>query len=163
MVKTPITIKLDKSHIDTLKDELGGNTKGVETLIENYLRNKTSDEPDPEKEFFDCLYLPSEKNLRATYVAFLNAYIAKGNIAGTLGAYINKLMGETGYDEATTRKHFRKLAGSGFVKLLDAMMFRPTLRLRETTTRDRFKITLETYSLFIQGAANFVDFWSEEN
>lgn len=163
MVKTPITVKLDKSHIDVLKNELGGSTRGIEGLIENYLKNKTDGEPDPEREFFECLYLPSEKNLRATYMGFLNSYVGKGNLPGTLGAYIDTIIGETGYDEPTIRKHFRKLTGSGFIKLLQNMMFRPTLRIRETVTRDRFKIILETYSLFIQGEANFTDYWNDDD
>jgi len=161
MVKKAITVKLEKNEIEVLKD-LGGNTRGIETLIKDHIKNHTSDEPNPEREFFDCLYLPAEKNLKATYIAFLNAYISKGNLAETLGAYVNKVIGETGYDEATTRKHIRKLTGSGFTKLMPNMMFRPTLRLRDTVTRERFKKILETYSLFIQGSAEFTDFWNDE-
>lgn len=162
MVKKAVTIKLTENDREVLS-KLGGNTKGVETLIYNYQQIKPlNGESDPETMFFDCLYLPSEQNLRATYTAFLNAYIAQGNLAGTIGAYIGKISGETGYDEPTTRKHFRKLTGSGFIKLLLNMMFRPTLRLRESVTKDQFKGILETYSLFIQGEANFTDFWSDE-
>ena len=157
-----INIRLNEEQIKVL-ESLGGPKKGVTALIDMHLKKVAVKEPDPEKEFFDCLYLPSEKNLRATYTGFLTAYITNGNLPGTLGVYIGKLMGETGYDEPTIRKHFRKLTGSGFIKLLQNMMFRPTLRLRETVIEDQFKGILETYSLFIQGEANFKDFWSDDD
>lgn len=155
-----INIRLDDTQLNLL-NSFGGHKKGVVALIDEHLQKMETRDPNPEQKFFDCLYLPSEKNLKATYTAFLNAYISKGNLAGTIGAYINKLMGETGYDEATTRKHFRKLAGSGFIKPMLNMLFRPTLRLRDTTTKDEFKKILETYSLFIQGSAEFTDFWDD--
>lgn len=157
-----INLRLNEEQIKIL-EALGGYKKGVTALIDTHLKNVAVEESNPEREFFDCLYLPSEQNLRATYAAFLNAYITQGNHAGTIGAYSAKISGETGYDEPTTRKHFRKLTGSGFIKLLLNMMFRPTLRLRDSVTKDQFKGILETYSLFIQGEANFSDFWSDED
>ena len=159
--KTAITVKLSSAHIDMLENELGGKTQGIETLLDRYLKNKNAGEPDLEKAFLDCLLLPPDKNLRRTYAAFLAAYLKKGKRAGTVDGYIRTITGDTGFDDSTTRKHFRKLVGSGFINPMLNMMFRPTTRLQPDVSTEHFGDIEVRYASFLRCENNFEDCWSD--
>lgn len=163
MVKKPITVKLKETDISILKG-LGGNTKGIETLIEHYIENKLdTDDNNPEEVFFRSIYLPIEKNMKATYVVFLNRCIKKCIRSEAIGYAIPTIIGTTGFDDQTVRKHFKKLVSVGFIKSVKGSMFRPTIRVLDGTSLEHFSQILEEYAAFIRGEKEYTDFWGEDD
>lgn len=164
MVKTPITVKLSKPHIATLH-RIGGNTKGIEFLISEYLKTpEIEKEPEsPDVKFFEQILLPKEVNLRSTYIAYLNSYLKRGIKSEAIGYSINEIMGETGFDEGTIRKQFRKMTGSSYVKLVGGSMFRPTIRLQKGYDRADFALILEEYITLLRGEGRYEDVLGDPN
>lgn len=119
-------------------------------------------EADPEDRLLNSIHIPSDKNMKATYTAFLNSYIRRGLGPAGVGYFIDRIMGDTGFDDKTVRKHFKKLVSIGFIKPFNNMTFRPTLRLRAGVSSDQFTKTLEDYTAFINTTEEFEDFWGDD-
>ena len=119
-------------------------------------------EEDPEELLLKAIYIPSDKNMKATYTAFLNSYIRRGLGPAGIGYFVDRIMGDTGFDDKTVRKHFKKLVSIGFIKRFPNMVFRPTLRLRGDVSAEQFTKTLEDYTAFINTTEGYKDFWEDD-
>lgn len=154
-----VNVRLDDQQIAVLKG-LGGYTQGIGSLIKAHNPIETESKPEPptmDMRFFEKIMIPKEKNLKATYIAYLNSYLKRGIKSEAIGYSINEIMGETGFDEATIRKQFRKLTGSSYMRLVQGSMFRPTIRLYKGTDREEFALILEEYITFLRGEADYED------
>lgn len=158
-----VNVRLDNSQIKTL-ELLGGNKKGISYLIDKYESTITPEGAiNPEEAFFKSIYLPVDKNMRSTYIAYLNTYIKKGVRSEGIGYSMNTIIGNTGFDDKTIRKHFRKLVSVGFIKSVDGSMFRPTLRILDNIPPSLFSQVLEDYTAFIRGKEDYTDFLGDED
>ena len=73
--------------------------------------------------------------------------------------YLNKIVGDTGFDPATILRHVRKLGSSGYIRFVSGALFRPTFRLREGVTIEQFQELLRDYSDFIRQEQKYEDVW----
>ena len=156
--KKGIYIKLSEEDITFLVQKLGGKTKGIEKLIKDQINRteKGSNEKGIEERFFGMVILPADGNLSETYQTFLNSYIENEGRMGVIDYYAPKISSLTGIDEKTIRKHFRKLAGSKYIKSKE-LLFRPTLRLKPNVDRENFRATFIEYSNFLGGKDEYED------
>ena len=158
-----VNVRLDATQIKVL-ESLGGSKKGISYLLDKYESTITPDGAiNPEEAFFKSIYLPMDKNMRSTYIAYLNANIKKGVRAEGIGYSISTIMGNTGFDDQTIRRHFRKLVSVGFIKSVDGSMFRPTLRVLENIPNSAFSQVLEDYTAFIRGTEDYEDFLGDND
>jgi len=161
-MKKMTAIRLEEEEISFLKEYGRGRiSDGVRELIaekknrmEVNVREKT-----PDEQFEASIITPSNPHLKDTYMAIVRAFIANGGRAGSIDYYLAKIMGDTGHDSATISKHIRKLNSSGYIKFVSGAAFRPTFRLTEGVTIERFQELLQEYSDFIRQEQKYADVW----
>jgi len=164
MGKKQTAIRLDEEEITFLREYGKGKiSDAVRELIAEKKSRMEEGEPHekaPDERFEESIITPSDQRLRDTYMAIVRAFIANGGRAGSIDYYLPKIMGDTGYDSATVLKHVRKLGSSGYLKFVTGAAFRPTFRLVEGVTIERFKELLQEYTDFIKQKQKYADVWN---
>ena len=163
MGKKQTAIRLDEEEITFLREYGKGKISDAvrELIAEKKSRMEgESLEKAPDERFEDSIITPSDPHLKDTYMAIVRAFIASGGRAGSIDYYLGKIMGDTGYDSATVLKHVRKLGSSGYLKFVTGAAFRPTFRLVEGVTVERFKELIQEYSDFIKQKQKYADVWN---
>jgi len=164
MGKKQTAIRLDEEEITFLREYGKGKiSDAVRELIAEKKSRMEEGEPHekaPDEEFEESIITPSDPHLKDTYMAIVRIFIANGGRAGSIDYYLPKIMGDTGHDSATVLKHVRKLGNSGYIKFVTGATFRPTFRLMEGVTIERFKELIQEYSDFIRQRQKYADVWN---
>ena len=164
MGKKQTAIRLDEEEITFLREYGKGKiSDAVRELIAEKKSRMEEGEPHekaPDEEFEDSIITPSDPHLKDTYMAIVRIFIANGGRAGSIDYYLPKIMGDTGHDSATVLKHVRKLGNSGYIKFVTGATFRPTFRLVEGVTIERFQELIQEYSDFIRQRQKYADVWN---
>ena len=163
-------IRLEDEELAFLKQLGSGNvSQAVRSLIaekKKLLDGESDRVKTPEEMFFDSLLLPADPRLRETYCSYLELCVESGVLHASLDYLAPALMGRTGYDEGTIRKHFRKLASLKFVKS-EGLLFRPTLRLKQERSISSLRRLIQEFADFLHTRGNYrdvaVDLWEDMN
>jgi len=154
------TVRLNEEEITFLRVYGKGRvTEAIRELIaekKGAIEQGEESQKTPEGRFYDCLLLPADSRLRDTYCAFLELFIESGERLASLDYLAPALIGRTGFDEGTIRKHFRKLASLKFVKS-EGLLFRPTLRLKQEVPVDVLRKLYFEFADFLKARGDYRD------
>jgi len=162
MGKKQTAIRLEEEEITFLKEYGRGKiSDAVRELIAEKKRRMEEGEQQkaPDEKFEAIIITPADPHLKDTYLAIVRRFVANGGRAGTIDYYLNKIVGDTGFDPATILRHVRKLGSSGYIRFVSGALFRPTFRLREGVTIEQFQELLRDYSDFIRQEQKYEDVW----
>lgn len=162
--KKPITVNLSEEGIAIL-ESLGGKTKGIESLIENYRTGAKKEGGSIEEQFYDLIMLPADSHVRETYKTFVEMFLREGARQAAIDYIGPKLSGYVGYDFSTIRKHFKKMSATRFIKA-SGTLHSPTIRLREGVEEEDFLPVYNNFVYFIQAKGQYKDIsedlWGEK-
>jgi len=165
MGKKQTAIRLDEEEITFLREYGKGKISDAvrELIAEKKSRMEEGEarEKAPDERLEESIITPSDPHLKDTYMAIVRIFIANGGRAGSIDYYLSKIMGDTGHDSATVLKHVRKLGNSGYIKFVTGATFRPTFRLVEGVTIERFQELIQEYSDFIKQKQKYADVWND--
>jgi len=163
MGKKTMAVRLEEEEITFLREYGRGRiSDAVRELIAEKKRRMEEGEARqkaPDERLEESIIVPSDSHLKDTYLAIVRTFIANGGRAGSIDYYLNRIMGDTGYDSATVLKHVRKLGSSGYIKFVSGATFRPTFRLVEGVTIEQFRELINDYSDFIRQKQRYADVW----
>ncbi len=131
-----VAVRLSAEDRRYLKS-FGTISSGVRELIQ---MRRTA---DPESALFDLIYLPHESAMRKSYCIVLRRFL---HAPSQPGAQLRELNG--------VQSH---LLFSGYLVRDPDSGYRPTIRLKETITRERFDESFKEYCDFIRLNNNFPD------
>mgnify|MGYP000262267881 CR=1 FL=1 len=165
MGKKMTAVRLEEEEIAFLREYGRGRiSDGVRELIaekKSRMGEGEAREKAPDERLEESIITPSDPHLKDTYMAIVRIFIANGGRAGSIDYYLSKIMGDTGHDSATVLKHVRKLGNSGYIKFVTGATFRPTFRLVEGVTIERFQELIQEYSDFIKQKQKYADVWND--
>jgi len=129
---------------------------GIRKLITNHNTKTNQAKQNPTDTFYNTIILPNDTRQQETYQTFIESWIQKNYQLGSIDYYIPSLCGGTGFDDQTIRKHFRKLAGQGYIQS-QGLLFCPSLRVQKNITKTDFKKILTEFSDLIKTRGDYVN------